>query len=124
MTLPTNRPKAKTAAPALLVLARMEAVCGELLARSPRWPKRARFTLTQRIENLALDCVELLLQARYERAHRERRLRELNLHLERMRHLMRLGRTAQVIPARHVETLIRGMDEVGRMAHGWRKALP
>jgi hypothetical protein len=39
---------------------------GWLLDHCAKWPKSARFTLTQRIENHALDVTEQLVLARYE----------------------------------------------------------
>jgi hypothetical protein len=90
---------------------------------SPKWPKSARFTLTQRIENHALDVTEMLVQARYEPGGRKARLEDANLRLERMRHLLRLACGAQVESPKGFESALRGIDEAGRMLHGWRKAL-
>jgi hypothetical protein len=123
VTAPATRPKAREAGPELLVLARMEEFTGWLLDRTAKWPKSARFTLTQRIENGALDVVEQLVAARYERAGRRKRLDEVNLRLERMRHLFRLARGAGVCPRSVFESSMRNLDEVGRMLHGWRQGL-
>jgi hypothetical protein len=49
-----------------LVLAKWEEFTGWLLDHCAKWPKSARFTLTQRIENHALDVTEQLVLARYE----------------------------------------------------------
>jgi hypothetical protein len=40
-----------------------------------------------------------------------------------MRHLFRLARGAEVMPAAGFESAMRGVDETGRMLGGWRKAL-
>ncbi len=122
MTVPASRPPAREAPPELLVLARFEEFTAWLLERTARWPKSARFTLTQRIENLALDVVEDLVVARYQRAGRKARLDTANLRLERMRHLLRLAKGARICPARTFESAMRGLDETGRMLHGWRTA--
>ncbi len=123
MTLPATRPKARRAGPDLLVLARFEEFTGWLLDRTAKWPKNVRFTLTQRIENHALDLVELLVAARYRRAGRRARLEEANLTLERMRHLFRLARGAGACPFTVFEASMRALDECGRMLHGWRRGL-
>jgi len=34
-----------------------------------------------------------------------------------------MARTRQVMPARGFETAMRGIDELGRMVHGWRVAI-
>ena len=118
-----TRPAAKEAGPELLVLARMEEFTGWLLDRTAKWPKSARFTLTQRIENAALDVVEDLIAARYRRRGRSQRLDAVNLRLERMRHLFRLAKAARVCPRSVFESSVRSLDEVGRMLHGWREGL-
>jgi hypothetical protein len=103
------------------VLAKFEEFTGWLLDRTAKWPKSARFTLTQRIENHALDVVEDLVVARYSRPLRRARLDAANLRLERMRHLLRLARESNVCPFNVFESAARALDETGRMLHGWRK---
>lgn len=49
------------------------------------------------------------------------RLDEVNLRLERMRHLLRLARASQVCPAPSFEGAMRALEEIGRMLHGWRQ---
>jgi len=121
--LPTTHPAPRDAGPDLLVLQRWEGFCGWLLDHTRRWPKHARATLTVRVESHALDLVEMLVEARYERGPRARLLREANLRLERMRFLFRLARGASVMPARGFEKAMRDLDETGRMLHGWRVAI-
>lgn len=123
MTLPLDRPAAATAGPELLALQQWERFTAWLLDHTRRWPKAARFTLTQRLENHALDVTELLVQARYEPGLRSRSLHEVNLRLERMRFLCRIARDARIEHDKGFESTIRQVDEVGRMVHGWRVAL-
>lgn len=123
MTLPTDRPPARQAGPELLLLAQFEEFVGLLLDRTAQWPKSARFTLTQRVENLALDVVDDLVTARYERAGRRARLEAANLRLERLRHLLRLSLRARACPFTVFEDSMRAIDEAGRMLHGWRQSL-
>jgi hypothetical protein len=123
MSVPSSRPPARAAGPELLVLSRFEEWTGWLLDRTAKGPKSARFTLTARIENAALDVVEDLVEARYRRAGRRARLENVNLRLERLRHLFRLAHVARVCPAATYESAARALDEVGRMLHGWRASL-
>ena len=74
-TIPRDRPPAREAGPELLVLHKWEETTRWLLDHTNRWPKAARFTLTQRLQNHALDLVEVLVLARYEPAERRRVLR-------------------------------------------------
>lgn len=121
MTLPTDRPPARQAGPELLLLSAFEEFVGLLLDRTAKWPKNARFTLTQRVENLALDVVDDLVVARYDRASRRACLEAANLRLERLRHLFRLALRARACPFTVFEASMRSIDEAGRMLHGWRQ---
>jgi len=123
MSLPLDRPGAREAGPELLVLAHWEQFIPWLLDHTRKWPKSARFTLTQRIENHALDLTEALVLARYEPDRRRRLLREVNLLLERMRHLCRIARDLRIMPKSGFETAMREIDTAGRMTHGWRVAI-
>lgn len=116
----SSRPPARAAGAELLALARFEEFTGWLLDRTAKWPKNARFTLTQRIENHALDVVEDLVIARYRPGDRPARLAAVNLRLERMRHLFRLARGSSACPFAVFESSMNAIDEVGRMVHGWR----
>ena len=55
-----------------------------------KFPKKSRFTITNRVENIALDIVELLIEARYSREKRSL-LRKINLDLEKIRILLRVS---------------------------------
>ena len=118
-----RRPKAREAGPDLLVLQKWEEFCGWFLDHTGRWPKVCRFTLTQRLQNHALDVLEELVLARYETGGRDERLRRVNLSLERMRFLLRAAKTQNATTARGFESAVRRIDEVGRMLYGWREAL-
>lgn len=123
MTIPLDRPPAATAGPELLVLQQWEAFVAWFLHHTGKWPKHARFTLAQRLENHALDVTEMLVQARYEPRVRARLLHDVNLRLERMRFLCRIGKHGGVENGKGFESSMRGLDECGRMVHGWRVAI-
>jgi hypothetical protein len=123
MSVPLDRPPAAQAGPELLVLQRWEESAAWLLNHTARWPKAARFTLTQRIDNHALDILDKLVQARYDPRRRAGLLHEVNLLLERLRFLWRAARDARVEQGKGFEQAMRRLDEVGRMVHGWRVAI-
>jgi hypothetical protein len=123
MTLPTTRPPAREAGAELLCLQRWEETAGWLVEHTAKWPKSARFALVQKVDNHALDVLEMLVVARYEPRQRGAILREVNLRLERLRFLLRIARERGVMPPGGFETAMRGIDELGRMVHGWRVAL-
>lgn len=116
-----ERPRPREAGPELLVLTHWEAFVPWLLDHCARWPRAARFSLTQRVENHALDVLELLIVARYQPSKRGGRLAQANLVLERMRFLCRIARGRRFMSARAFEKAMADVDEAGRMIHGWRQ---
>lgn len=118
-----TRPRARTAGPELLCLQRWEDTAGWLIESTAKWPKSARFSLVQKVDNHAIDILEMLVVARYEPGLRRKLLRQVNLRLERLRFLLRIARTRNVMPADKFESAMRGVDELGRMVHGWRVAI-
>lgn len=123
MSIPVDRPAAERAPADLLVLQQWEAFTGWLLVHTGKWPKSARFSLVQRLDNHCLDVLEMLVAARYEPKPRAALLRQANLRLERMRFLCRIAKARALMPASGFETAMRGLDECGRMLHGWRVAI-
>ena len=91
-----------------------------LLPATEKFPKRLRFTLTNRIDNLALDIVEELVEARYA-SQKHEQLQAVNRKLERLRILLRLAHHFQALPHQQYEFAMRALDEVGRMVGGWIK---
>ncbi|MGK5092738.1 diversity-generating retroelement protein Avd [Deltaproteobacteria bacterium TL4] len=93
-----------------------------LLNTTEKCPKRLRFTLTQRIENHALDIVEELVQARYSKGVEKKQiLQRINLTLERLRILLRLGFQQQALTQKQYEYALRQIQEAGKMVGGWSK---
>jgi predicted transcriptional regulator len=123
MTVPSPRPEPRRAAPELLVLQRAERLAADLMQRSARWPKSLRHSLTRRLEDHVLAVVDDLVTCRYRTDARAERLRDVNLRLERARRLLRLANQVGLCGLHHYELLARGLDEVGRMLHGWRERL-
>jgi hypothetical protein len=91
-----------------------------LLPATEKFPKRVRFTFADRINNLALDIVEDLVEARYSRDKRLL-LQRVNLRLEKLRILLRLCHRLKYLSNRGYEHASRSLNEVGRMLGGWIK---
>lgn len=86
-----------------------------------KFPKSQKFLLGDRIQNLALDVQESLIEATYSKnpaAH----LNDANLRLEKLRFLFRLALDLKYLDLRRYEFAARAIDEIGRMAGGWMKA--
>ncbi|MEO5369200.1 MAG: diversity-generating retroelement protein Avd [Magnetococcus sp. DMHC-1] len=91
-----------------------------LLPTTEKFPRRVRFTFANRIDTLALDVVEDLVEARYSRDKREI-LKRTNLRLEKIRVLLRICHEERFLSHDAFEFAIKGVDETGRMLGGWMK---
>ena len=91
-----------------------------LLPQIAKLPRAHKFTLGDRMTNLALDTLELLIQAVYTRNKRDL-LRQANLNLEKMRYLMRLCYDLDLLVLKKYEYVSREINEVGKQVGGWLK---
>ena len=107
--------------PELPLMVLWERLLGDLLDRTTRMPKSVRFTFAQRLDNLALDVVGFLAEARYASGLRKQRpLAEIDLRLVQLRLLLRIAHERRLTDSASYEHLMRGLDEAGRMLGGWR----
>lgn len=95
-----------------------EKFLGWLLDHTEKFPKRLRFTLTNRIDNLGLDIFEAIVEARFTR-QRIPILERINLALEKLRLLLRLARDRRILDLGSFEYACREIDVAGRMVGGW-----
>lgn len=93
----------------------------DILSRTEKFPKRVRFTFSSRIDNLALDVLEKIVEARYAK-NRTAPLTQANLLLEKLRVLLRISHSERHIDNRGFEFAARSIDEAGRMIGGWLRA--
>ncbi|MCB1813029.1 MAG: diversity-generating retroelement protein Avd [Candidatus Competibacteraceae bacterium] len=91
-----------------------------LLPTTEKFPKRVRFTFADRINNLALDTVEDLVEARYSR-DKQAILHRINLRLEKLRLLLRLCHRQKFLSHEAYEHAMRALNESGHMLGGWIK---
>lgn len=92
-----------------------------LLPTIEKFPRSQKFTLGDRIEGLALDVLERLIEASYTRDRRPL-LADANLGLQKLRVFCRLAMDLGHLDARPFEHAMRQIDEVGRLVGGWMKA--
>lgn len=92
-----------------------------LFTTTDKFPKKARFSFSQRIEGLALDVVEDLVEARYTK-NRGPILKRANLRLEKLRILLRLSHKLQYLSHASYEFATRGVNETGKLLGGWMKS--
>jgi len=100
------------------VFVHWERFLGWLLDHTEKFPKRLRFTLTNRIDNLALDVFEQLVVARYSR-DRQPVLERVNLELETLRLLLRVAHERRALDTGAFTHACEEIDAAGRMVGGW-----
>lgn len=97
---------------------------GWTLNRTADFPKSHRFTFGQRLDNVTLDAVLLAVRTLYSpKPGKAVLLDELNLLLEQLRVLWRLVHDQRWISQQQLLFVNGRIDEIGRMAGGWRKQL-
>ncbi|MBT5231458.1 MAG: diversity-generating retroelement protein Avd [Methylococcales bacterium] len=85
-----------------------------------KFPKSIRFTFSDRMQNLALDIVEDLVEARYTK-NKKSILKRTNLRLEKLRILIRLSYQQKYIAHKQYEHANRAIYNVGKQIGGWMK---
>jgi len=106
--------------PVLPAVVHWERTLHDLLGRTQKFPKRVRFTFSNRIDNLALDVYEALIEARYSK-DKVSILRRVNLDIEKLRLLLRLCHDERYLDRRGLEHVASSLDQAGRMIGGWIK---
>jgi hypothetical protein len=91
-----------------------------LLDVTEKFPKRARFTFADRINGIALDLVEDLVDARYSK-NKVLVLRSANFRLEKLRVLIRISFENQLLSQKAYQHAVYSINEVGKMLGGWTK---
>lgn len=91
-----------------------------LIPRVNKFPRSHKFTLGDRITNLSLDVLMLLVEAQYTRQKIEM-LHQANRKLEQLRFLLRLCKDFELLSIRRYEYISREINEVGRFIGGWVK---
>ena len=89
-----------------------------MLSRTEKFPKRVRFTLSSRIDNLALDVLEKIVEARYTK-DKSAALTQASLLVEKLRVLLRISHEEGHLDHKGFEHAARNIDEAGRMLGGW-----
>ena len=91
-----------------------------ILDRCEGFPKDVRFTLANRISNLALDIMEKIIEAVYTKK-RQPILYSINLKLEKLRILFRIVKDRKLLSFKQYEFISLELNEAGKMVGGWLK---
>lgn len=93
-----------------------------LMQRTARFPKRLRHTLTDRIDQLAIQILEELTVATWTK-HPVRSLRAADQRLTRLRVLLRLSHELRLLSDAQLGEATARLSEAGRMLGGWLGSL-
>jgi len=77
-----------------------------------------RFTLSNRINSLALDIVDGLIEARYS-TNKHRCLKKTNVNLEKLGVLLRICFDSQILSQKSYQYSACSLNEIGKMLGGW-----
>ena len=91
-----------------------------LIPTVERFPRSHKFLLGDRIQSVALEVLERLVEATYTRRRRGH-LAAANLGLEKLRFLFRLARDLRILDQRRYQHAARVLDETGRRIGAWLK---
>jgi len=91
-----------------------------LLVTTDQFPKKARFTFSERLNQLSLCIVEDLVEARYSR-DKKQTLKQINLNLEKLRVLLRICFELKFLSTSAYEQAMSRLQEIGKMLGGWIK---
>lgn len=86
------------------------------------FPRSQRFLLGDRLQGLALDTVEALVEATYTKAPVET-LRRVNIRLEQQRLMVRLAYNLRYLNGDRYEFACRKLDDIGRGVGAWLKRM-
>ncbi len=89
-----------------------------LLLTTEKFPKKARFTFSERLNNLGLDMMEDLIEARYSK-DKWRILNRSNLRLEKLRVLLRICYEQKLLAQHAYKHAMYLLNEIGSMLGGW-----
>ncbi|MEJ5224576.1 MAG: diversity-generating retroelement protein Avd [Anaerolineales bacterium] len=93
-----------------------------LLPLTQTFPRAWRFSLTERIQRVALDFQDQLVAAgKHKGAQRQNHLRYADVRLEQLRHWMRYARDMKIISLPQYEHFARMVTQTGNFLGAWIK---
>lgn len=92
-----------------------------IMQRTQRFPKNLRFSLAQKMDNLCLEILELIVMTIYSSSKREF-LRKINLKLDVLRALIQMSHKMNIMAENQYEYINRELLESGKMVGGWLRS--
>ncbi|MBP8960494.1 MAG: hypothetical protein BWX56_01514 [Euryarchaeota archaeon ADurb.Bin023] len=92
-----------------------------IFGRTERFPKNLRYSLAQKMDNICLDILELIVQTIYSSSKREY-LNKINLKLDVLRTLIQMAYKMKLLAENQYQYISRELLESGKMVGGWLKS--
>lgn len=94
------------------------------LEMTTNFPRKHKFLLGDRMQNLTSDLLECFIEAYYApRNQKKALLQKANIQLEKLRYYFRLCYDMGLYNSKKYTFLIEKLTEIGRMNGGWLKSL-
>lgn len=93
-----------------------------LFLTTEKFPKKSRFTIVNKLDNLAINILDQIIEARYSKK-KLFIVKNINLEVEKLRVLLRISFELRFMPVKSYEYSMRQLYEAGSMAGGWVKYL-
>jgi len=88
------------------------------------FPKKDKYTLGQKIDNLILDTIELaFLAANSAKEEKYNILQKASLKIDLLKILIRLGKEVKAIDNKKYIQLQQELQEIGKMIGGWLRSI-
>lgn len=90
-----------------------------------KMPKRNKYTLGQKTDDITLEIMEYLITAS-NNSHRETKLKYLkkaSIKLDLLKVLLRMGEEIKAIPTKRYLALEEMLQEIGKMLGGWIRSV-
>ncbi|RDY70335.1 diversity-generating retroelement protein Avd [Halobacillus trueperi] len=87
-----------------------------------QYPKSEKHTLAAETKRSMYDLMRLIIRAN-KRFHKKTTFQDIDIELENLRYLIRLGNGLGFLPFKKYENWSRKLNEVGRMLGGWMKSM-
>jgi hypothetical protein len=91
-----------------------------LIPQISKFPRSHKFTLGDRVTNIGLDVLMLLIEASYTKEKLDL-LRQANMKLEQLRYILRLCKDFELFSLNRYEYISREINEAGNLIGGWMK---
>lgn len=95
-----------------------------LIPQTLKFPREHRFTMAQRVQDVALDFQERIIEAGLSNVqHQDDHLARADVYLTKLRFYLRLCKDLELLSLGQYEHVSRMVVEIGKLLGGWRKKL-